>query len=91
MARPLVRGFSYVVKESSKEHPDNTQESAAPSTPITHKRTKVQDDEVLPIVQFSTMIYYVKEDEGELRIDIVRLGPSEERSLVNYRTNLSLV
>ena len=65
--------------------------SNVPSTPITHKRTKVQDDEVLPIVQFSTMIYYVKEDEGELRIDIVRLGPSEERSLVAYRTNLSLV
>ena len=32
------------------------------------------------------MIYYASEGEGEMTIDIVRLGPAEEESSVYYRT-----
>ena len=40
-------------------------------------------------MQFSSMIYYAAEEGGELIIDIVRLGPSDEESSVAYSTEPS--
>lgn len=38
------------------------------------------------IIQFSTAIYYVREDEGKLTVDVVRLGSSVGSSSVSYTT-----
>jgi ABC-type multidrug transport system fused ATPase/permease subunit len=50
---------------------------------------KVIAAEVLPIVQFSTSIYYAEEDEEHIFVDIVRLGPCETESRVRYATESS--
>ena len=45
---------------------------------------------VLPVVQFSTTIYYASEGEGDMMIDIVRLGPAATESRVDYSTDPSV-
>merc|ERR1740123_279447 len=48
--------------------------------------SSVSGDQELPIVQFSTAMYFVQETEGKITLDVMRIGDLSKTSLVPFTT-----
>lgn len=58
----------------------------AGSMPRARTATESSALDAVPVIQFSTNIYYCDEDEGQMIIDVMRIGDLSTRSTVSYET-----
>jgi len=56
-------------------------EEAAPSTAL-----KIEEDNSYSVIQFSTERFFVKEEEGKVSVDVIRIGDYSGRAAFKYYT-----